>query len=386
MKLNRSTLRRLIKEELTREVEEAQLDEIGGHGSAAGRAAADENFNAAVETLMQLMGATREAAVAAVASLRGGGQEGDTWHGGLNVGSPDAKLPGVVQGAHEGVETIEDPLAEGGASVSDWNVLPQGWAMYIMGKVGPEVWRRIGPGMDRGNYESLLADQGWSEKDVRAVSRIPESEEDEGPVVAETERVVTTGNSTVTHSSDGGASFSKVQTAAESRLPGSLLEVLEGRFENLSENMSFEDLDVIADKLEAGGAPADMINSIVDDIMNLDFGGLTAAKSGDSASYSAAIADVPGAAAQIEKGQISDELIKQIAQAAAGINADTPSSEEMAADLEGSHTPEEMAAAKAKVQADYPELYQGRGVQYPEQYAEGFSNNRLGKLAGILED
>jgi len=63
-----------------------------------------------------------------------------------------------------------------------------------------------------------------------------------------------------------------------------------------------------------------------------------------------------------------------------------PSSDEMAADLEGSHTPEELAAAREKVKADYPELYQGRGVEYPERYAEGFSNDRLGKLAGILED
>jgi hypothetical protein len=382
MKLNRSTLRRLIKEELTREVEEAQLDEIGGHGSAAGRAAADENFNAAVETLMQLMGATREAAVAAVASLRGGAPAGGHWTQDMNVGSPEAHV--------EGVETTEDPLAEGGASVSDWNVLPQGWAMYIMGKVGPEVWRRIGPGMDRGNYESLLADQGWSEKDVLAVSRIPESEEGDDDVVAETERVVTTSNATVKHSlapaaGQANTGFSQMQVNGTIR-PGSLLEVLEGRFENLSENMSLEDLDRLGDRLEAAGAPVDMISAIVDDIMNLEFGGFTAAKSGDSSSYSAAIADVPGAAKQIEQGQINDDLINQIAQAAAKIDADMPSSEEMAADLEGSHTPEEMAAAKAKVQADYPELYQGRGVQYPERYAEGFSNNRLGKLAGILED
>ena len=42
MKLNRSTLRRLIKEELAREVEEAQLDEtVGGYGSPEGRAEAE---------------------------------------------------------------------------------------------------------------------------------------------------------------------------------------------------------------------------------------------------------------------------------------------------------------------------------------------------------
>jgi hypothetical protein len=152
--------------------------------------------------------------------------------------------------------------------------------------------------------------------------------------------------------------------------------------------MSFEDLDALADKLEANGAPHDMINAIVDDIMNLDFGGQTAVQSDNSASYSSAIADVPGAAEQIERGDLNDELIKQIAQAAAGINADVSSPEEMAAAAEEDpgHTPEELTAAKEKVRADYPELYQGLGVQYPEQYAEGFTNNRLGTLAGILED
>ena len=203
MKLNRTTLRRLIKEELTREVEEAQLDEVGGHGSAAGRAAADENFDAAVETLMHLMGATREAAAAAVASLRGGGQEGDTWHGGLNVGSPDAKLPGVVQGASasEGVETTEDPLAESGWSHSYESTapekIPDSWMWFLMDKLGLSKWKEIGDGMHMGNYAEKLIDYPDL---LAALKNIPESEENEGPVVAETERVVKTSNATVYHS------------------------------------------------------------------------------------------------------------------------------------------------------------------------------------------
>jgi hypothetical protein len=377
MKLNRTALRRLIKEQLAQEVDAAQLGD-GGYGSAAGRAESDENFDAAVETLMQLMGATREAAARAVASLRGGAEAGGHWTSDMNVGSPGAYV--------EGVETTEDPLAEGGYD-DEASRMPQGWLMFLMGELGLNVYKSIADGMDKGNYAERLIGIGRDDL-VQAVSRIPESEEGEGDVVAETERVVTTSNATVTHSSDDGASFSKVQTAAESRLPGSLLEVLEGRFENLSENMSFEDLDALADKLEANGAPHDMINAIVDDIMNLDFGGQTAVQSDNSASYSSAIADVPGAAEQIERGDLNDELIKQIAQAAAGINADVSSPEEMAAAAEEDpgHTPEELTAAKEKVRADYPELYQGLGVQYPEQYAEGFTNNRLGTLAGILED
>ena len=113
MKLNRTTLRRLIKEELTREVEEAQLDEIGGHGSAAGRAEADERFDAAIAYLQELISGGAKGLEGAVAALRGGGQPGDTWHGAMNVGSPDAHM-----GEGE-VETDEDPLAEAGSIQED---------------------------------------------------------------------------------------------------------------------------------------------------------------------------------------------------------------------------------------------------------------------------
>ena len=231
MKLNRSTLRRLIKEEMTREVEAAQMDEtVGGHGSVAGRAAADKNFEAAVETLMQLMGATREAAAAAVTSLRGGGQAGDTWHGGLNVGSPDAKLPGVVQG--------EGAIAEAGYVADNEGRMPQGWLMFLMGELGLDVYKSIADGMDRSNYAERLINVGREDL-VQAVQRIPESDESEGATLDETEMTMTPDNSTVTHSTDGGKTFSKMQPARESiDLPGSLLEVLEDRIENLSENIS----------------------------------------------------------------------------------------------------------------------------------------------------
>lgn len=138
MKLNRTTLRRLIKEELTREVEEAQLDEIGGHGSAAGRAEADERFDAAIAYLQELIAGGAKGLEGAVAALRGGGQPGDTWHGAMNVGSPDARM-----GEGE-VETSEDPLAEAGSFVSDRSgVIPQETIHMIMDFIGPEKWASI---------------------------------------------------------------------------------------------------------------------------------------------------------------------------------------------------------------------------------------------------
>ena len=96
MKLDKRALRRLIKEEMTRAVEAARheetIEETGGYGSARGRAAADDRYEAALEYLRDLMSGGREAVIDAVDALRAGGQAGDTWHGGMNQGSPDARM------------------------------------------------------------------------------------------------------------------------------------------------------------------------------------------------------------------------------------------------------------------------------------------------------
>ena len=99
MKLDKRALRRLIKEEMTRAVEAAQQDEtieeVGGSPAASGtrnRQMADQRYEDALEYLQQLMGQGREAIVNAADALRGGGNPGDTWHGGMNQGSPDAHM------------------------------------------------------------------------------------------------------------------------------------------------------------------------------------------------------------------------------------------------------------------------------------------------------
>ena len=115
MKIDAKILRRMVKEELAREVE-SQINETGGYGSPRGRAAADENFDAAVQTLIDLMGVTRDRAITAVQSLRSGGQAGDTWHSGMNQGSPDAQMRAEtdeMEDAEEMSEIDEEEVDEG---------------------------------------------------------------------------------------------------------------------------------------------------------------------------------------------------------------------------------------------------------------------------------
>ena len=180
MKLDRTTLRRLIKEELTREVEEAQLDEVGGHGSAAGRREADARFDAAISYLQELIAGGARGLEGAVEALRGGGDPGDTWHRGLNRDSADARM-----GEGE-VETDEDPLAEAG-SFGDLGRQPLsiGAIMFLKGALEDAglSWEEHGASMDASDgpngYAAVLQDLGIDQRVIDSVGRFQESEEGE---------------------------------------------------------------------------------------------------------------------------------------------------------------------------------------------------------------
>jgi hypothetical protein len=255
MKLDRTVLRRLIKEELTREVEEAQLDETGGYGSAEGRAESDEHFDAAIATLRDMVDQSKASLEQIMDALRGGSDAGGHWTAGMNKGAPES-----IYAEGEGVETNTDPLAE--ASSRDETVLPQGWLFFLMGELGLDTYRSIADGMDKTNYAERLI--GINRDDlVQAVSRIPESEDgaaviDENPDseagddVGEGEVTMKLANAsyhqsppgtlapkgdkrTVTKNSGNWESHQGSPLAAGYHAPGSLLEVLEERIENLSE-------------------------------------------------------------------------------------------------------------------------------------------------------
>lgn len=116
MKISSNELRAMILEELKAVrgetlTENEEVVEVGGHGSSRGRAAADENFDQAVQTLIDLLGVTRDRAITAVQSLRGGASAGDHWTANLNQGSPDARLRGegdAMSGAPDAPEGQED--------------------------------------------------------------------------------------------------------------------------------------------------------------------------------------------------------------------------------------------------------------------------------------
>ncbi len=272
MKLDKTTLRRLIKEELTREVEEAQLDEIGGHGSAAGRAEADERFDAAIAYLQQLIAGGAKGLEGAVAALRGGGEPGDTWHGSMNVGSPDAHM-----GEGE-VETNEDPLAEAGSSDQDGSgetldetdikakgaeggaaakrqSKPSTESMSKMS--GPSNARRVKVESEEGHHEDEVIDEdeeGIDEEDL-----------DETHYTLNFNKA----GQTTRHRSPAGArpATSRSTMSVSSRLPrtqsegvdrpGSLLEALEERIENLSEVNS-----VPVHEPDAGGFCPDRLGTL----------------------------------------------------------------------------------------------------------------------------
>ena len=157
MKIDAKTLRRMVKEELAREVE-SQMNETGGYGSPRGRAAADENFDAAVQTLMDLMGVTRDRAITAVQSLRGGGQAGDTWHSSMNQGSPDAAMHAETDEMEDAEEMSEideeevdegDEMEEGLSGGPDpRNALSIGAIMFLKGALGDATWREVGGTID----------------------------------------------------------------------------------------------------------------------------------------------------------------------------------------------------------------------------------------------
>jgi hypothetical protein len=189
MKIDAKMLRRMVKEELSREVE-SQMNETGGYGSARGRAESDENFDAAVQTLIDLMGVTRDRAITAVQSLRGGGDAGDHWTAGLNQDSPDARMRAETDEAEDGealdeIDTEVDPDGTGvfgrmmnfeademedGEEMSEIdeeevdetdemeegfsggpdprNALSIGAIMFLKGALGDATWREVGGTMD----------------------------------------------------------------------------------------------------------------------------------------------------------------------------------------------------------------------------------------------
>ena len=102
MKISSNELRAMILEELKAVrgetlTENEEVVEAGGYGSPRGRAEADENFDQAVQTLIDLLGVTRDRAITAVQSLRGGAEAGDHWTANMNTGSPDARLRREVE-------------------------------------------------------------------------------------------------------------------------------------------------------------------------------------------------------------------------------------------------------------------------------------------------
>ena len=116
MKITNKDLRAMILEELAAvrgetltEVEETEEDEdldeveetedgeeldevdeveegVGQHGSPEGRAAADDSFDAALETLRNAVQSGRASIEQVLAALRGGAEAGETWHDNINVG------------------------------------------------------------------------------------------------------------------------------------------------------------------------------------------------------------------------------------------------------------------------------------------------------------
>jgi hypothetical protein len=172
MKIDAKMLRHMIKEELTRDVE-AQMNETGGYGSARGRAEGDENFNAAVQSLVDLMGVTAEKAAAAVTSLRGGGSAGETWHDQLNIDSPDGfSREAALEGeeSHEGEVLDEDEVEvegevdEGGrfsrTGPDPDQALSIGAIMFLKGALGDSTWNEVGPVINGENLEDELMKLG----------------------------------------------------------------------------------------------------------------------------------------------------------------------------------------------------------------------------------
>tara|TARA_B100000700_G_scaffold330703_1_gene458457 strand:- start:23263 stop:23829 length:567 start_codon:yes stop_codon:yes gene_type:complete len=67
------------------EVDEVE-EGVGQYGSPEGRAAADDSFDAALETLRNAVQSGRASIEQVLAALRGGAEAGETWHDNINVG------------------------------------------------------------------------------------------------------------------------------------------------------------------------------------------------------------------------------------------------------------------------------------------------------------
>lgn len=77
-----------VEEEAGEELDEVdEVEEgVGQHGSPEGRAAADDSFDAALETLRNAVQSGRASIEQVLAALRGGAEAGETWHDNINVG------------------------------------------------------------------------------------------------------------------------------------------------------------------------------------------------------------------------------------------------------------------------------------------------------------
>ena len=125
MKISSNELRAMILEELKAVrgetlTENEEVDEgVGMHGSPEGRAAADESFDAALETLKQAVQSGRASIDQVLAVLRGGGEGGETWHDNINVGRMgETEELDAMSGAPEAPAGQED-LDENGCNAAE---------------------------------------------------------------------------------------------------------------------------------------------------------------------------------------------------------------------------------------------------------------------------
>ena len=127
MKISSNELRAMILEELKAVrgetlTENEEVDEgVGDYGSPAGRERADDNFDAALETLKQAVQSGRASIEQVLAALRGGAEAGETWHDNINVGrmgEAEEDLDETGCNAAEEVEELdEDEGADEGEEV-----------------------------------------------------------------------------------------------------------------------------------------------------------------------------------------------------------------------------------------------------------------------------